>query len=69
MSGWVIGGIACMIYAFGVGFTAYKKSPGLIKLIKMKLGKKMTDKTAITIAWIAASVVFVFGIVCFILAK
>jgi len=66
--GWTIGGIACMLYAAGVGYAAYKKSPGLIKLIKMKLGKKMTDKSAITTAWVAVGVVFVFGIVCFILA-
>lgn len=66
--GWTIGGIACMIYVLGVGYGAYKKSPGLIKIIKMKLGKKMTDKAAITAAWIAVGVVFVFGIVCFILA-
>jgi len=66
--GWTIGGIACMLYTLGVGYGAYKKSPGLIKLIKMKMGKKMTDKGAILTAWIAVGVVFVFGIVCFILA-
>jgi len=66
--GWTIGGIACMIYAAGVGYAAYKKSPGLIKLIKMKMSKKMTDQGAITTAWVAVGVVFVFGIVCFILA-
>jgi len=65
--GWTIGGIACMLYSLGVGYGAYKKSPGLIKLIKMKLGKKMTDKGAITTAWVAAGVVFVAGIVFFIL--
>lgn len=68
MTGWVIGGIACMLYALGVGFAAYKKSPGLIKLIKMKMGKNMTDKGALTTAWVAVGVVFAFGIVCFILA-
>ena len=56
-----------MVYMLGVGFAAYKKSPGLIKLIKMKLGKKMSDKAAITTAWVAAGVVGAFGIVCFIL--
>lgn len=68
MNGWVIGGILCMIYAVLVGWFAFKKSPGLIKLIKMKLGKKMTDKSAILTAYIAAGVVFTAGIVFFILA-
>lgn len=64
----VIVGILCMLYAVGVGFAAYKKSPGFIKLIKMKLGKKTTDKGAVTATWITAGVVFVIGIVLFILA-
>ena len=64
----VLVGILCMIYTASVGFFAYRKSPGLIKIIKMKLGKKMTDKGAITAAYIAAGVVFVAGIVLFILA-
>lgn len=64
----ILVGILCMIYAVLVGFFTYRKSPGLIKLIKMKLGKKMTDKGAITTAYIAAGVVFVAGIVLFILA-
>ncbi len=65
--GWTIGGIACMLYALGVGYGAYKKTPGLIKLVKMKMGKKMTDKGAIITCWVAAGVVFVAGIVFFIL--
>ncbi len=64
----VLVGIFCMIYAALVGFFAYRQSPGLIKLIKMKMGKKMTDKGAIITAYIAAGVVFVAGIVLFILS-
>ena len=56
-----------MVYMLGVGFGAYKKSPGLIKIIKMKLGKNMSDKAAITTAWVAAGVVGVAGIIFFIL--
>lgn len=67
MNGWIIGGIVCVLYVLGVGYGAYKKSPGLIKLIKMKLSKKMSDKTAITTAWVAVGVVAVLGIVFFIL--
>ena len=68
MNGWVIGGIACMLYSLIVGYFAYKKSPGLIKLVKMKMGKKMTEKGAITTTWVMVGLIFVFGIVCFILA-
>ena len=64
----VLVGILCMIYAALVGFFAYRKSPGLIKIVKMKMGKKMTDKGAIITCYIAAGVVFVVGIVFFILA-
>jgi hypothetical protein len=44
MNGWALGGLACILYMLVVGGLALKKSPGLIKLVKMKLGKKMTTK-------------------------
>jgi len=39
--GYLLGGIACLLYAALVGyFGGIKKSPGLLKLVKMKLNKK-----------------------------
>ena len=46
---------------------AFKKSPGLFKLVRVKLGKNMSDKTAQTVCYVAAGVVLVVGIVFFIL--
>jgi hypothetical protein len=68
MNGWALGGILCIIYTLVVGGLALKKSPGLIKLVKMKMGKDTTDKTAITLSLVMAGVVGIAGIVFFILA-
>ena len=67
MNGWALGGIACIIYTLVVGGLALKKSPALIKLVKMKLGKKTTDKTAVTFSLVFAGIVGVAGIVLFII--
>ncbi|MFO7612306.1 MAG: hypothetical protein R6W99_07470 [Clostridia bacterium] len=68
MNGWVIGGILCMLYAGIVSFLAYKKSPGLIKVVKMKMGKKMTEKGAITTCYVMSGIVFIAGIIFFIIS-
>lgn len=67
MNGWALGGLACLIYAAIVGGLAYKKSPGLVKLVKMKMGKKTTDQTAITISMVMAGVVGIAGIVLIVI--
>ena len=67
MNGWALGGLACILYTVIVGGLALKKSPGLIKLIRMKLGKKITDKTAITLSLVMAAIFAVAGIVLFII--
>jgi len=65
--GWLLGGIACLLYAALVGyFGGIKKSPGLLKLVKMKLNKNMSDETAAKVCLWAAIVVGVGGIVLFI---
>jgi len=65
--GWLLGGIACLLYAALVGyFGGIKKSPGLLKLVKMKLSKNMSDETAAKVCLWAAIVVGVGGIVLFI---
>ena len=67
-TGYLLGGIACLLYAFLVGyFGGIKKSPGLLKLVKMKLNKKMSDAAAANISLIAAGLVLAAGILLFIL--
>ncbi len=68
MNGWALGGLLCIIYTLAVGGLALKKSPGLIKLVKMKLGKKLSDEAVIKICLVMAAVVGVAGIVFFILS-
>jgi hypothetical protein len=67
MNGWVLGGLLCIIYTLVVGGLALKKSPGLIKLVKMKMGKNTTDKAAITLSLVMAGIIGAAGIVFFIL--
>ena len=66
-TGWLLGGIACLLYAGLVGFFGgIKKSPGLLKMVKMKLSKNMSDETAAKICLWAAIVVGIGGIVLFV---
>ena len=66
-TGYLLGGIVCLLYAVLVGyFGGIKKSPGLLRLVKMKLNKKMSDTTAAKISLIAAGVVLAAGIFLFI---
>ncbi len=67
MNGWAIGGLLCMIYTVSVSLLAYKRSPGLLKMVKLKLGKNMSDETAVKVCYGASVVVFIAGIVFFIL--
>ncbi len=63
MNGWALGGLVCILYAVVVGSLAMKKSPGLIKIVKMKMGKKTTDQTAIKISLTMAVIIGIAGIV------
>ena len=65
--GYLLGGIACLLYTVFVGyFGGIKKSPGLLKLVKMKLNKNMSDNAAAIISLVAAGVVLAAGIFLFI---
>ncbi len=65
--GYLLGGIACLLYTVFVGyFGGINKSPGLLKLVKMKLNKNMSDAIAAKICLIAAGVVLAAGILLFI---
>ena len=64
--GYLLGGIACLLYAFLVGyFGGIKKSPGLLKLVKMKLNKNMSDDAAAKTSLAAAIVVLAVGVFLF----
>lgn len=64
--GYLVGGIACIIYMLGVGYGGIKKSPGLLKIVKMKLGKKMSDEKAAKICIIMAILIGALGVFLFI---
>lgn len=68
MNWWAIGGLLCILYTLIVGGLALKRSPGLIKIVRMKLGKNMSDETARKVTLVFAAVIGVAGIVFFILA-
>ena len=66
-TGYLLGGIACLLYAALVGyFGGIKKSPGLLKLVKMKINKKMSDGAAAKVSLAAAFVVLAGGVFLFI---
>jgi hypothetical protein len=67
MNGWALAGLLCILYMLIVGGLALKKSPGLIKLVKMKMGRKTTDKTAVTLSIVMAAIVGAAGVVFIIL--
>jgi len=65
--GYVIGGIACILYAAFVYYVAIKRPPAIIRLIKKKLlSKNMSDNTAAIICYVFASIALAGGIVLFI---
>jgi hypothetical protein len=64
--GYVIGGIACVLYAAFVYYVAIKRPPAVIKMVKLKLGRRMSDKTASIICYVFASIVLAVGILLFI---
>jgi len=62
-----LGGIACLLYTVFVGyFGGIKKSPGLLKLVKMKINRNMSDAAAAKISLVAAGVVLAAGVFLFI---
>ncbi len=66
-TGYLLGGIACLLYAALVGYYGgIKKSPGLLKLVKMKLNKNMSDDAAAKISLIAAGVMLAGGVFLFV---
>lgn len=64
--GYIIGGIACILYAVFVYYIAIKRPPAIIKLVKKKLNKNMSDKAAAIVCYVFASIALAGGIVLFI---
>lgn len=61
--GYLLGGIACIIYMLAVGyFGGIKKSPGLLKIVKMKINKKMSDDAAAKICVVFSLIIGAVGI-------
>jgi hypothetical protein len=65
--GYLIGGIACLIYAAIVYIIAIKKPPPIMRIIKKKLGGRISDNGAAIAAHVFASLVLAGGIALFIL--
>ena len=66
--GYTIGGIACVLYAAFVYYVAIKRPPSIIRLVKKKLNKNMTDNTAAIVCYVFASIALAGGIALFVLA-
>lgn len=65
--GFLLGGIASLLYAVLVGyFGGIKKSPGLLKMVKMKLGKNMSDDKAAMVCIVMSIIVLALGIFLFV---
>jgi len=65
--GYLLGGIACLLYAILVGyFGGIKKSPGVLRLAKMKINKNMSDDAAAKICLIAGGIVLAAGVFLFV---
>ncbi len=60
---YLLTGMACILYFLGVGILGgIKKAPGVLKLVKMKLGKNMSDEKAAKICLIFGSIIGLGGI-------
>ncbi len=66
--GYVIGAIACLLYATFVYYIAIKRPPAIIRLVKKKLNKNMSDNAAAIVCYVFASIALAGGIVLFVLA-
>ncbi len=66
--GYIIGGIACLLYAVFVYYIAIKRPPSIIRLIKKKLNKNMSDDAAVIVSYVFASIALAGAIVLFVLA-
>ncbi len=57
--GYIIGAAACILYAAFVYYVAIQKPPSIIRLIKKKHNKNMSDKAAVKVSYIFESIALV----------
>ena len=61
--GYLLGGLAALIYMFFVGYYGgIKKAPVLLSMVKKKLSKNMSDETAAKLCLIFGGLVGAFGV-------
>ena len=65
--GYIIGGIACLLYAGFVYYVAVKRPPRIISIIKKKLGGKMSDNGAAVVSYVFAGLALAGAIALFVL--
>jgi hypothetical protein len=51
-----------------VYYVAIKRPPSIIRMIKKKLNKNMSDDAAVVVSYVFASIALIGGIVLFVLA-
>lgn len=59
--------ILCLLYAVMMFFSSFVKSRVMIKLVKMKFGKNISDKKAVNIMLITGVVMLIASIILFII--
>ncbi len=61
--GYLLGGMFCLAYMFLVGyFGGIKRTPWVLKQVKLKLGKGMTDQKAAMLALVFSGLMGVVGV-------
>ncbi|QUI22375.1 hypothetical protein HZI73_08700 [Vallitalea pronyensis] len=67
MNWYIFGGVLCVLYAMFVYYIGFKKPPTLIKIVKMKIKKTMSDQSAVIVCYVFGTIVLIVGIVLFVL--
>jgi hypothetical protein len=65
----MIAAIALLVYSALVFYIGFKRPPSMIRLVKLKVNKNMSDDAAALTCKIFASLALIASIVFFILAK
>lgn len=68
MNLYTLGGIICILYTALVFYVGVKRPPSLIKAVKIKINKNMSDQAAVKVCFVAGTLVGIAGIVLFVLS-
>jgi len=66
--GYIIGGIACLLYAAFVLYIGIKRPPKLLRFVKMKFGKNMSDNAAAVVCYVFGGLAAAGAVVLFVFA-